>query len=414
MVANIGALYGDEGKGLMTDFYVRLFGPTETTVVRFNGGAQAGHTVVTPEGDRHVFSHFGAGTLAGSNTFLSEFFIVNPIVFLREKEELEKLNVVPVVILHCKAIVTTPYDMFINHTIEAHRGVKGEHGSCGLGINETVVRSLTRSILTVEHMRSLTKEGLYSTLRDIANGYVPLRLGQLGLPVDDKVLSFINDVNITHKFVEDFYKMMRFVYTTSDYNYLRGNDKHIVFEGAQGLMLDEAYGFFPHLTRSNCGLENVVAILKQLELSPDDKVVANFITRAYTTRHGKGPLPSERNRMYGYTITDKTNLYNQYQGSLRFGLYNQRVVENLIVEDTNRFLGDVPCTLLPRRTTTCVDQINVPFDSIDFIDYDGKQKTIESTEFVRIITAYSWHASYGPTYEDVRSRSDAIQFWEET
>ena len=79
----IGANYGDEGKGLMTDYLADKY--QAEVVVRFNGGAQAGHTVVTPAGQRHVFSHFGSATLSGSRTFLSKHFVANPILFLKEK-----------------------------------------------------------------------------------------------------------------------------------------------------------------------------------------------------------------------------------------------------------------------------------------------------------------------------------------
>lgn len=76
----IGSAFGDEGKGLITDVLAAK-NAGETLVVRFNGGAQAGHTVTTPEGQRHVFSHIGSGTFTGSATFLSRFFVVNPILF---------------------------------------------------------------------------------------------------------------------------------------------------------------------------------------------------------------------------------------------------------------------------------------------------------------------------------------------
>ena len=81
----IGANYGDEGKGLATDYLASQ--GTKSLVVRFNGGAQAGHTVVTPDGCRHVFHHFGSGVFAEADTFLSKFFIVNPILFRTEFEE---------------------------------------------------------------------------------------------------------------------------------------------------------------------------------------------------------------------------------------------------------------------------------------------------------------------------------------
>ncbi len=97
-------------------------------VVRFNGGCQAGHTVVTPDGLRHVFSHFGAGTLAGVPTFLSQYFICNPIFD-------------PTTLYaHPNCLVTTFADMIINQRLEEKRG-KARHGSVGLGISETIERS---------------------------------------------------------------------------------------------------------------------------------------------------------------------------------------------------------------------------------------------------------------------------------
>src|SRR5262245_50739362 len=65
--AVIGANFGDEGKGLLTD-YLAAKDPAGTVVIRCNGGAQAGHTVVTPAGRRHVFHHLGSGSLAGAST----------------------------------------------------------------------------------------------------------------------------------------------------------------------------------------------------------------------------------------------------------------------------------------------------------------------------------------------------------
>ena len=81
--AVIGANFGDEGKGLMTDYFCRT--NDNPIDIRINGGAQAGHTVCTPEGERHIFSHIGAGYFAGADTYLSEFFIANPMLFVKEK-----------------------------------------------------------------------------------------------------------------------------------------------------------------------------------------------------------------------------------------------------------------------------------------------------------------------------------------
>src|ERR1700730_14751416 len=82
----IGANFGDEGKGLAVDALAARM--TRPIVIRFNGGAQAGHTVTTPDGRRHVFSHVGAGAFLDAPTFLSRFFVVQPGVFAREAAEL--------------------------------------------------------------------------------------------------------------------------------------------------------------------------------------------------------------------------------------------------------------------------------------------------------------------------------------
>ena len=84
----IGANFGDEGKGKLTDYYTK--NADNCIVVCSNGGAQRGHTVLKSDGTRHVFHHFGSGTLNGADTYLPEDFILNPLVFREEWEELKK------------------------------------------------------------------------------------------------------------------------------------------------------------------------------------------------------------------------------------------------------------------------------------------------------------------------------------
>ena len=150
----IGANFGDEGKGLMTDYFVSqaLDEGRKPLVIRFNGGAQAAHTVVTPEGLEHVFSHFGSGTLQGVPTYLSQFFISNPTMFVKEHRVLcKKLKgKIPLIYVHPDSLVTTPVDVWINQAVERARG-DARHGSCGLGISETVVRN--EHPLTKVHLR---------------------------------------------------------------------------------------------------------------------------------------------------------------------------------------------------------------------------------------------------------------------
>ena len=129
--------FGDAGKGSIIDFLAREH--NAHTVVRFNGGAQAGHRVVAKQGE-HVFSQFGSGTLAGARTHLSRFMLVEPLAMLAEAEHLMQLGIrdpFGMVTIDEKALITTPFQRAVNRLKELARG-NGRHGSCGMGIGETM------------------------------------------------------------------------------------------------------------------------------------------------------------------------------------------------------------------------------------------------------------------------------------
>lgn len=294
--AVIGANYGDEGKGLITDY----LSARNTMVVRFNGGAQAGHTVVTPD-CRHVFRHFGSGTLAGAKTFLSHFFVVNPILYNKEYSHLQtKAYIDP------ECTVTTPYDMLINQLIEKARGNK-RHGSCGVGINETVVRNETIKLTMADLFDGFKLAEKLDYIRFV---YSPQRLNQLG--ISETVDFFSNDVVISN-FMHDIKSMMSTCCVTP---WQVGFGQHdLVFEGAQGLQLDEQSPDFPHVTRSRTGIHNVCKLMEMASINSPLEVY--YVTRSYLTRHGAGPLPNEE-LWEEKIIDDQTNVKNDYQGSIRF------------------------------------------------------------------------------------------------
>ncbi|MDE6789018.1 MAG: adenylosuccinate synthetase, partial [Ruminococcus sp.] len=131
----IGASYGDEGKGLMTDYFCKNTDKPCITLLH-NGGPQRGHTVISENGFRHVFHHLCSGTFAGSDTYFADSFIINPLIFAEEHSEIK-----PNTKIYCspKCMWSTPFDMMLNQIIEDSRGDK-RHGSCGYGIWETIVR----------------------------------------------------------------------------------------------------------------------------------------------------------------------------------------------------------------------------------------------------------------------------------
>lgn len=290
----IGANFGDEGKGLVTDYLCATDGAG--MVVRFNGGAQAGHTVVTPMGDRHVFHHFGSGTLAGVPTFLSQFFVCNPLVALREAVELLDLNFRPVLYAHPNCKVTTFADMIINQRREDALGDK-RHGSVGVGFNETVNRSNIAELqITMSDLWNDTP--MEDKLSQICGKYAEFRTGK---KIDDPDAMIHSFIDLCGKFAAAVHPL----------GISQCQDP--VFEGAQGLLLDQDNKeFFPHLTHSHTGMKNVRILCEQAKISEID---IYYASRTYMTRHGAGKLPGEDLTMKFF---DDTNLPHPYQGEIRF------------------------------------------------------------------------------------------------
>lgn len=304
IMAVIGANYGDEGKGRVVDYCA---GHPYTVVARFNGGAQAGHTVVR-DGKRHVFRHFGAGTLRGARTFLCQDFICNPVSFVTELKELHALNVRPTVGVDSRCRVTTPYDMIVNQEIERARGAL-RHGSCGCGVHETVLRS--RAVpLTIGSLLGMGFGEIKETLKDVRD-YAHDRLASApewkGFFSENLEKAFTLNF-FADQFIDDLMQMIGSMTVMSPE---KGLDADVViFEGAQGLGLDEYAEGFPHVTHSRTGLTHVIETLESLGESTLDVV---YVTRAYGTRHGAGPLPFERE----LKIKDETNCPNEWQGKFR-------------------------------------------------------------------------------------------------
>ncbi|WP_426114859.1 adenylosuccinate synthetase [Massilia sp. PWRC2] len=143
LVSVIGLAFGDCGKGLFVDYLCRLW--HAHTVVRFNGGGQAGHNVVLPDGRRHTFSQFGAGAfVAGTCSVLAYPVIVHPGALLVEHEYLRRCGVddaLARLLIDARCRVTTPFHQAAGRLRELARG-DAAHGSCGVGVGETVRHGL--------------------------------------------------------------------------------------------------------------------------------------------------------------------------------------------------------------------------------------------------------------------------------
>lgn len=312
----IGANFGDEGKGLMTDYFCSRFPSTEKVLnVRFNGGAQAGHTVVTPDGREHIFSHFGSGSfLPNVATWFGPDFIMNPILFRREYEQLVSMGVHPMVYVHPSCLLTMPQDMMTNQFLERRRG-KDRHGSCGVGIFETILRGQAVKQICVD---DISRHMEAHCGFDI-DYYEAERIEKMtGMKLEKKEKELFLNQNIQARFLED----VRF---TMNHCVIAGwevldNFDNVVFEGAQGLMLDRNnLEYFPHLTPSNTGLTNIAKFISYLDNCSNADIEVCYVTRPYLTRHGAGMLPDECSREEVCAGIDLTNHENEWQGEFRYG-----------------------------------------------------------------------------------------------
>lgn len=351
----IGAGWGDEGKGMTTDALAANAARegANACVVRFNGGAQAGHTVQLDTGERHVFHHFGSGSVAGLPTHLGQRFVVNPMLFREELEALRILQANVQMTIDPRAVVTLPFDVAINQMVEKSRGSL-RHGSCGVGFGETVHRNETGTPhhrLTIGQLARLTPDGLRQFWDRLALEYVPGRLLALGLdpvaPVD-----FSDDV--FERYLED----CEVLFSNSSLKTPSGLEfNQWILEGAQGLMIDEELGVFPFVTRSKTGLPWALEFIQQLRgLSPDNEVMVWYLTRAYATRHGAGPFLES-----GWSpehFEDKTNQPNDFQGSLRIAPLDVSILASSIQADLLRAdLLAAGLKIIPGVSVSCLDQM---------------------------------------------------------
>lgn len=374
----LGLGFGDEGKGRTVDFLVRkdiADGFAHPLVVRFNGGCQAGHTVVDGS-KRHVFSHFGSGTFAGSPTFWSKFCPVSPLALASEGPALAKtcgweepwyrttLQGHPVLMIDPMCPVTTWWDIAANRALERFRRAHA-HGSCGVGFGTTIQRQespykiyasdflypewLEKKLMGAYHywaeqLNTMTESVWHESSN--RNPRPPLP-SELFLQQMDETPEVLN-----RRFVELVQRMELEKLLTTFAGLFRPS---MLFEGAQGILLDQDHGVFPHVTRSYTTVRNV------LELGPirPGALETWYVTRTYATRHGNGPLDNEC-QLELRNADDETNVSNEFQGSFRTAALSEAAIRYAL-QVNERLLPSWP----PRNLmVTCADQFPAP----DFLE----------------------------------------------
>lgn len=300
----LGAQWGDEGKGKMTDYLAE----EANVVVRYQGGNNAGHTVEVGE-KQYKLHLIPSGILHDEKlNVIGNGVVVDPKAFFTEIDYLkeEGVKVTPEkLIVSDRAHVIMPYHKVLDKLKEKARG-KNDIGTTGKGIGPCYTDKFERCGIRVCDLidKEVFKEKLNDNI-EMKNKYIVNVLG--GEP-----LSFEEIYEEYSKYGE---KLKPFVKDTSVrvYNEIK-EDKTVLFEGAQGMLLDIDYGTYPYVTSSNTtagGVANGVGI------GPNMITNAVGIAKAYTTRVGKGPFPTELEDETGEWIREKGHEYGVTTGRSR-------------------------------------------------------------------------------------------------
>lgn len=325
----VGLGWGDEGKGITTDYLTSKL--PDSIVVRYCGGHQAGHTVVKDD-IRHVFTSYGSGTLRGAETYISEHCCFYPPFMKREHDVLlDKLWKSPKLTIHPLAKLTTPFDIAFNRILER----RNNHGSVGVGIGATMSRNQGPHKLHAVDTTNLRI--LNQKMGKIQDYYTSQLIGS-----EHKEFREIADFEL--RFFLDSIEDLD-VYITS-YEYLR-NFQYIIFEGAQGILLDMDFGIYPNVTFANTTSRNAIEICNKLGITNID---IYYVTRCYLTRHGNGFIPNNKS----IELIDnehETNVFNEWQGEFKIHELDYELLQYAISCD-NAYSYDSDKHLV----MTCLDQ----------------------------------------------------------
>ena len=336
----VGLGFGDEGKGRTVS--ALAYQTLRPIVVRFNGGHQAGHTANAGQ-VRHVFSSFGSGTLKGAPTIWSRYCTFYPTGVRNEYETLVKecheakvVPLTPELYVDPLSPVTTPYDISVNHHMEQNNG----HGTVGVGFGQTIARQEAHYTL---YFQDLFNDTVFrAKLNNIDKYYREMQhITKAGWPW--KKDEFLKDVQ--------WIRQQWWIKHLTD---VKLNDfDHIIFEGAQGILLDMDFGFFPNVTRSNTTSKNALTLYKEMCVknlvdcpSPD----VYYVTRCYQTRHGEGFM-SDQDLLILKNNENETNVRQTWQGEFRTGELDPNLIRYAL-ECDNHFSKD----LKKHLAITCLDQ----------------------------------------------------------
>ncbi len=274
----LGAQWGDEGKGKATD----LLGEKVDYVVRYQGGNNAGHTVVT--GDQKYALHLLPSGILSPDVIpvIGNGVVIDPSVLFEEIKGLNERGIdTSKLKISTNAHLITPYHRTIDKVSERFLG-KSKIGTTGRGIGPAYADKINRIGIRVQDLfdPSILKQKVEGALRD-KNQILIKVFNRKGLEVDDVVNEYLGYAELLRPFVTD---------TSLLLNQALDQGKNILLEGSQGTLLDVDHGTYPFVTSSN---PTAGGACTGSGIGPTRISRVIGIVKAYTTRVGSGPFPTE-------------------------------------------------------------------------------------------------------------------------
>jgi adenylosuccinate synthase len=274
----LGAQWGDEGKGKATD----LLGDRVDYVVRYQGGNNAGHTVVI--GDQKYALHLLPSGILSSNCVpvIGNGVVIDPAVLLEEIKGLNERGIdTSKLTISLNAHLITPYHRTIDKVTERFLG-KAKIGTTGRGIGPAYADKINRIGIRVQDLfdPSILRQKLEAALKD-KNQVLVKVFNRNNINVDDVLAEYLNYAEILKPYVAD---------TALILNKALEAGKTVLLEGSQGTLLDVDHGTYPYVTSSN-PTSGGACTGSGIGPTKIDRVIG--ILKAYTTRVGSGPFPTE-------------------------------------------------------------------------------------------------------------------------
>ena len=299
-IAVIGAQWGDEGKGKIVH---RLSGQADV-VCRFQGGNNAGHTVVTG-GSKHVLHLIPSGILKPDTVcIIGNGVVVNPLAFREEIETLGRAGITcdSRLFVSDRAAVIMPYHIELDIAHEESLGI----GTTRRGIGPAYTHKYARiGIRTCDLLEDRTLEQVLARTLAEVNGDLVDRFGREPLDPVSVLATAREYADILRPYIADTSLLVD--------QYLK-QGKRIIFEGAQGVLLDVDFGTYPYVTSSN---PTAGGILTGLGMNPRSVGTVLGIMKAYTTRVGEGPFPTELDDPTGARIRERGGEFGASTGRPR-------------------------------------------------------------------------------------------------